>query len=290
MAIDLEDEDEITPIKKEDNKQIKDKNRYNDLISNGIVACALSYLGFYQFYNLVEAIFAGIIGIKINLYSSGLEFQITRAILNDSNQQVIFLSAPILCGFIAYFVSQSSKMKFFSKGIGRSLCFWFIIHGYTFCFGSVISGILLGQNVGFLTKHSKMAYFFPPIFAIVAAIIFVAISVRLVVILMRSVYSRHLLSLSNRPMMIFYMLWLPFLANILLVLLIMVPKYSFFFWLTYLTSILPLLAIDYLARRSYIEIKIPIEKKYTRSKAATVVLGLLVVMYQLGNYFPIRFK
>lgn len=198
------------------------------MIINGIVACMVSFLFYFQFSNFVMAIFAQIVGINSKIYSNGVQFAPTRAMLNDSNQQVIFLSSPILCGFIAFAVYANSKLKMFSRGIGRSFCFWLTVHGYTYCFGAVITGIIFGTNVGFLSKHSKIPYYVHSIFAIIAAVLFVAVSVRLVVIMMRSVFTRHLLSLANRPMLIFYQIWIPFFSTTALVLLITVPKFYWF--------------------------------------------------------------
>ncbi|MES2387424.1 MAG: hypothetical protein V4543_05450 [Bacteroidota bacterium] len=284
-------EDEIVPSReRKDYGLLHQPNKYRALLTNSLTACLLTYLLGYLSLNFITALISSLIGIPTRLYSHMVVFALAhRGLKNSLNTQLMFLLPPVLLGIFTYLVYRTGRSKIFSKGYGRHLLFWIVVNGYTCCFGALISGVMLKTNAGWVAKHSGVPYYVFLIVAALLAIAWTAIGIRLVKLLMRTVYSSHLVALANRGMTLFYLIWAPYILSSVTILLIMYPEFNRFFVLMWFLMLMVLLSLSYVTRHTFVQVRIRDMPDYSISWVAVSLLVLVLICLRIGIYHPIRF-
>ena len=143
--------------------------------------------------------------------------------------QMIFASGPILCGILAFFIAIVYSYLYSGSGIFKLFVLWLLLHAFNAFFGSVLIGSFFSRGFGYALIWTYISDTEKVIYSIVSILSLFLLGVFTIrsFLVSANTYYPHLED-NSQQRFIWAQALLPFLLGNLLIVLIMLPEFSWF--------------------------------------------------------------
>ncbi len=265
-------------------REQREKRRTSLLIfANSFTLFLLSYIALYlvsQFATIIAALF---FDFPTTLYYWEIYFNISTADWSPEAIKTIFSTGPLisfLTGIISMIIYSNLK-EYTSKF--KLFFLWLFIHSITFFFGAILVGTLfekgIGHTIGWLYIMDTGKVFYS-IISIFIMLITGFIITRPVLFSANSYFTN--LTRRNRKLFIHSQITIPYLAGIVVLMLLREPRFMFyetFITFTAALIILPVLGSYNTYQDYYFEFE---EKKPGFPRVTAIITLLILLAYRFG--------
>lgn len=268
------------------------KNRvYPVIFLNSLFFFLCAYLILFFISRISIAISASAFSIPVRLYYHEIDFLIRSTDWNPDAVTVIFGTGPLLCFIIGLILLIIFIIVATESGILRILLVWLVILSIVSFFGEIIIGALLNQGVGYVIMYLFIMDTGKIVLTLFGGILLFTAGLVMsrILLFLANTYLTDLKGLSKTRFIIFQYLF-PYLAGIIILQLVEVPKFSLFTTLVRLCGIIfliPVLSRSASLQDIYFEEEVP---EINISWKAGAMAAVFLLVYRIAFGIGIRIQ
>lgn len=205
------------------------KGTFSIITFNSFLLFLLAYLIIYVFNLFITGFAALLYNIPVLVYYYDVDFLIRGIDWTPDSVSGVFSSGPIAMFVLCVFFSILYKTVETETGILRLLLLWVIFHALTRFFGEILIGAILNKGFGYVILYMFVMDTGKVILTILGFVAMVTIGVLITrfALYTANIYFNDLLK-DYRRKFIFCQFILPFLMGNIVILLVKIPKFSYF--------------------------------------------------------------